>query len=64
MRSSGTREGDRGASGVNHRRSPKLPMIEKNLEAIVSNDGDHPDAAEHQQIATATGAVIESALHI
>ena len=30
----------------------------------LSNDGDHPNAAGHQQIATATEAVIESALHI
>ena len=29
----------------------------------LSNDGDHPNAAGHQQIATATEAVIESALH-
>ena len=30
----------------------------------LSNDGDHPNAAGHQQIATATQAVIERALHL
>ena len=30
----------------------------------LSNDGDHPNAAGHQQIADATQAVIETALHI
>jgi acyl-CoA thioesterase I len=30
----------------------------------VSNDGDHPNKAGHEKIATATLAVIEKALHI
>jgi acyl-CoA thioesterase I len=30
----------------------------------LSNDGDHPNAAGHQQIATATQAVIERVLHL
>ena len=30
----------------------------------LSNDGDHPNAAGHQQIATATQAVIEQALQL
>ncbi len=30
----------------------------------LSNDGDHPNAAGHQQIAAATEAVIKNALHI
>jgi lysophospholipase L1-like esterase len=30
----------------------------------LSNDGDHPNAAGHRRIATATDAVIENALHI
>ena len=30
----------------------------------LSSDGDHPNAAGHQQIANATQAAIEQALHI
>jgi lysophospholipase L1-like esterase len=29
----------------------------------LSDDGDHPNAAGHQQIATAAAGVLESALH-
>ena len=30
----------------------------------LSNDGDHPNAAGHQQIAKAAEAVIEKSLHV
>ena len=30
----------------------------------LSSDGDHPNAAGHQQIAAATEAVVEKALHL
>ena len=53
-----------GAAYVDLRAAFKGPNYAYDETRYLSNDGDHPNAAGHQQIATATEAVIEGALHI
>jgi lysophospholipase L1-like esterase len=53
-----------GSAYVDLRAAFKGPDYAYDETHYLSNDGDHPNAAGHQQIADATEAVIESALHI
>jgi lysophospholipase L1-like esterase len=53
-----------GAAYVDLRAAFKGPTYTYDETHYLSNDGDHPNAAGHQQIATATEAVIEDTLHI
>ena len=53
-----------GSAYVDLRAAFKGPDYSYDETHYLSNDGDHPNAAGHQQIATATEAVIESVLHI
>ena len=53
-----------GSAYVDLRAAFKGPDYAYDETHFLSNDGDHPNAAGHQQIATATQAVIENALHI
>jgi lysophospholipase L1-like esterase len=49
---------------VDLRAAFKGPSYSYDETHYLSNDGDHPNAAGHQQIAAATQAVIEDSLHI
>ena len=49
---------------VDLRKAFKGPNYAYDETHYLSDDGDHPNAAGHQQIASATRAVIEDALHI
>jgi lysophospholipase L1-like esterase len=53
-----------GSAYVDLRAAFKGPSYAYDETHYLSNDGDHPNAAGHEQIATATEAVIKSALHI
>ena len=53
-----------GSAYVDVRAAFKGPNYVYDETHYLSNDGDHPNAAGQQQIATATQAVIERALHI
>src|SRR6476646_2267549 len=53
-----------GSAYVDLRAAFKGPDYAYDETHYLSNDGDHPNAAGHQQIATATQAVIEGVLHI
>ena len=53
-----------GSAYVDLRAAFKGPDYAYDETHYLSNDGDHPNAAGHQQIATATQAVIENTLHI
>ncbi len=53
-----------GSAYVDLRAAFKGPSYAYDETHYLSDDGDHPNAAGHQQIATATEAVIKSALHI
>ena len=53
-----------GAAYVDLRAAFKGPTYTYDETHYLSNDGDHPNAAGHEQIATATQAVIQNALHI
>jgi lysophospholipase L1-like esterase len=53
-----------GSAYVDLRAAFKGPDYTYDETHYLSNDGDHPNAAGHQQIAKATQAVIENALHI
>jgi lysophospholipase L1-like esterase len=53
-----------GSAYVDLRAAFKGPTYSYDETHYLSDDGDHPNAAGHQQIATATEAVIKSALHI
>jgi lysophospholipase L1-like esterase len=53
-----------GSSYVDLRAAFKGPDYAYDETHYLSNDGDHPNAAGHEQIATAAVAVIEKALHI
>ena len=53
-----------GSAYVDLRAAFKGPDYAYDETHYLSNDGDHPNAAGHQQIAEATQAVIETALHI
>ena len=53
-----------GSAYVDLRAAFKGPDYTYDETHYLSNDGDHPNAAGHQQIAAATEAVIENALHI
>ena len=53
-----------GSAYVDLRAAFKGPNYAYDETHYLSNDGDHPNAAGHQQIATAAEAVIENALHI
>jgi lysophospholipase L1-like esterase len=53
-----------GSAYVDLRAAFKGPSYSYDETHYLSNDGDHPNAAGHQQIATATQAVIEDTLHI
>jgi lysophospholipase L1-like esterase len=53
-----------GSAYVDLRAAFKGPDYAYDETHYLSNDGDHPNAAGHQRIATATQAVIESVLHI
>jgi lysophospholipase L1-like esterase len=53
-----------GSAYVDLRAAFKGPSYSYDETHYLSNDGDHPNAAGHQQIATATQAVIERTLHI
>jgi len=53
-----------GSAYVDLRAAFKGPDYAYDETHYLSNDGDHPNAAGHQQIADATQAVIESALHL
>jgi lysophospholipase L1-like esterase len=55
---------DSGSAYVDLRAAFKGPDYAYDETHYLSNDGDHPNAAGHQQIAKATEAVIEKALHI
>jgi lysophospholipase L1-like esterase len=52
-----------GSAYVDLRAAFKGPDYSYDETHYLSNDGDHPNAAGHQQIATATQTVIEKALH-
>jgi lysophospholipase L1-like esterase len=52
-----------GSAYVDLRQAFKGPSYAYDETHYLSNDGDHPNAAGHQQIAAATEAVIEKALH-
>jgi lysophospholipase L1-like esterase len=53
-----------GSAYVDVRAAFKGPDYAYDETHYLSNDGDHPNAAGHQQIAKATEAVVENALHI
>jgi lysophospholipase L1-like esterase len=53
-----------GSSYVDLRAAFKGPDYSYDETHYLSNDGDHPNAAGHKQIAAATEAVIEKTLHI
>ena len=53
-----------GSAYVDLRAAFKGPDYAYDETHYLSNDGDHPNAAGHQQIATATEAVIQNPLHI
>jgi len=53
-----------GSAYVDLRSAFKGPNYTYDETKYLSDDGDHPNAAGHRKIATATGAVIEKALHI
>lgn len=53
-----------GSAYVDLRAAFKGPDYTYDETHYLSSDGDHPNAAGHQQIATATESVIETALHI
>ena len=53
-----------GSAYVDLRAAFKGPNYAYDETHYLSNDGDHPNAAGHKQIAAATEAVIEHALHI
>ncbi len=53
-----------GSAYVDLRAAFKGPDYAYDETHYLSNDGDHPNAAGHEQIATATEAVIKSALHL
>ena len=53
-----------GSAYVDLRAAFKGPNYAYDETRYLSSDGDHPNAAGHQQIATATEAVIEKTLHI
>ena len=53
-----------GSAYVDLRAAFKGPNYAYDETHYLSNDGDHPNAAGHQQIAAATVAVIEKALGI
>ena len=53
-----------GSAYVDLRTAFKGPDYAYDETHYLSNDGDHPNAAGHQQIADTTQAVIEAALHI
>jgi lysophospholipase L1-like esterase len=53
-----------GSAYVDLRAAFKGPSYTYDETHYLSNDGDHPNAAGHQQIAAATETVIEKALHI
>jgi lysophospholipase L1-like esterase len=58
-----TTAADSGAAYVDLRAAFKGPNYAYDETHYLSNDGDHPNAAGHKQIAAATEAVIEKALH-
>ena len=53
-----------GSGYVDLRGAFKGPTYAFDETHYLSSDGDHPDAAGHQQIAAATEAVVEKALHL
>jgi len=53
-----------GSAYVDLRAAFKGPDYAYDETHYLSNDGDHPNAAGHEQIAKASEAVIESALHV
>ena len=53
-----------GSAYVDLRAAFKGPNYAYDETHYLSNDGDHPNAAGHKQIAAATEAVITSRLHI
>ena len=53
-----------GSAYVDLRAAFKGPDYAYDETHYLSDDGDHPNAAGHQQIARATTSVIETALHI
>jgi lysophospholipase L1-like esterase len=53
-----------GSAYVDLRAAFKGPDYAYDETHYLSSDGDHPNAAGHQQIATAAEAVIEQALHV
>jgi len=56
--------GSSGSAYVDLRAAFKGPNYNYDETHYLSSDGDHPNAAGHQQIAKATQNVIENALHI
>ncbi|SDJ08638.1 Lysophospholipase L1 [Frankineae bacterium MT45] len=58
-----TTAGKVGAAYVDLRAAFKGPNYAHDETQYLSNDGDHPNAAGHEQIAAATQTVIERALH-
>jgi lysophospholipase L1-like esterase len=53
-----------GSTYIDLRAAFKGPDYAYDETHYLSSDGDHPNAAGHQQIATATEAVIENAFHV
>ena len=53
-----------GSAYVDLRAAFKGPTYTFDETHYLSNDGDHPNAAGHQQIAAATDAIVEKALHL
>ena len=53
-----------GSAYVDLRAAFKGPDYTYDETHYLSNDGDHPNAAGHQQIAAATETVIQKALHL
>lgn len=53
-----------GSAYVDLRAAFKGPSYAYDETHYLSNDGDHPNAAGHEQIAAAAQAVIENTLHI
>jgi lysophospholipase L1-like esterase len=53
-----------GSAYVDLRAAFKGPTYSYDETKYLSNDGDHPNAAGHEQIAKATEAVIEKSLHV
>jgi lysophospholipase L1-like esterase len=56
--------GKTGSAYVDLRAAFKGPSYAYDESHYLSSDGDHPNAAGHQQIAAATEAVVQSALHL